>query len=97
MEPAEPPCDLSEPEAALWRVLHESVGRVVTRTELMRRAGLRHVSARRIDVLLVAVRRAVGAQSLVNVRGRGWMLLVTPPSEVPAGGPDRDRAAEASV
>jgi DNA-binding response OmpR family regulator len=55
-------------------VLVESHGRVVSRTELLRRAGLRGLSPRRVDVLLVDVRRIVGDAHLVNVRGRGWML-----------------------
>ena len=72
---AEPPPFLSEGEAAVWRVLHACQGRVVARGELARKAGLRDLSARRVDVLLVAVRRALGPNRLQNVRGRGWLLL----------------------
>ena len=93
-DPASAPADdgapLNDREYALLRVLVESRGRVVTRSELARRAGLRHLQPRRVDVLLVNVRRAVGAQHLQNVRGRGWMLtevpegLVLPPLPEPA-------------
>lgn len=78
---------LNDRELALLRVLIDSRGRVVTRSELARRAGLRHLQPRRVDVLLVNVRRAVGPEHLQNVRGRGWMLtglpdgLVVPPAE----------------
>lgn len=66
-------------ELRVLRVLVESTGRVVSRTELIRRAGLRGVAPRRIDVLLVEIRRIVGECNLVNVRGRGWMLMEVPP------------------
>ena len=78
---------LNDRELSLLRVLAESRGRVVTRSELARRAGLRHLQPRRVDVLLVNVRRVAGAEHLINVRGRGWMLtelregLVVPPAE----------------
>ncbi len=78
---------LNDRELSLLRVLVESRGRVVTRSELARRAGLRHLQPRRVDVLLVNVRRVAGAEYLQNVRGRGWMLtelregLVVPPAE----------------
>ena len=77
---------LNDREMSLLRVLAESRGRVVTRSELARRAGLRHLQPRRVDVLLVNVRRVAGAERLINVRGRGWMLtdlsegLVVPPT-----------------
>jgi DNA-binding response OmpR family regulator len=65
-------------ELTLIGVLLQSQGRVVSRTELVRRAGLFGVTPRRVDVHLVEVRRLVGADNLRNVRGRGWMLLDVP-------------------
>lgn len=67
---------LSPHEAAVLAVLAESSGRVVPRTELARRAGLARAGARRCDSLLVGIRRALGPDSVRNVRGRGWMLTV---------------------
>jgi DNA-binding response OmpR family regulator len=60
-------------EEAMLAVLRAQTGRVVTRTQLARVAGLA-VSSRRLDVHLVNVRRVVGADNLTNVRSRGWML-----------------------
>ncbi len=59
-------------------VLVEGAGRVVGRGELIRRARLRELAPRRVDALLVEVRRLVGDENLINVRGRGWMLVDVP-------------------
>jgi DNA-binding response OmpR family regulator len=56
----------------LLQTLMANQGRVVTRTELARAVGLRQ-QARRVDVHLVNVRRALDDR-LINVRGRGWMV-----------------------
>ncbi len=61
-------------EAALLDALRSSGRRVVTRRELARAAGLRE-HPRRVDVHLVNVRRSLSDEELVNVRGRGWMLV----------------------
>lgn len=55
-------------------VLLANRGRVISRRELARRAGLANLSERRCDSLLVAIRRALGPHAVVTVRSRGWML-----------------------
>lgn len=71
---------LSPVEQRLLEALLASRGRVITRTELARAAGLRH-QPRRVDAHLVGVRRFLGAEAIRNVRGRGWMLVDAPRSE----------------
>ena len=66
--------DFGEREVALLGTLRASSHRVVTRRELAKAAGLRD-HPRRVDVHLVNVRRALTDEELVNVRGRGWMLV----------------------
>jgi DNA-binding winged helix-turn-helix (wHTH) protein len=56
------------------RLLVESQGKIIGRDFLARQTGLESASARRIDASLVAIRRWLGADSLVTVRRRGWML-----------------------
>ncbi len=65
---------LTPQEVAVLAALAEAGGRVVSRAELARRAGLRHAAPRRADSLLVALRRALGGRAVHTVRGRGWML-----------------------
>lgn len=65
---------LGAQERAILRTLVEHQGRVLSREELARRCGLVDLHARRCDSLLVAVRHAIGADALVTVRRRGWML-----------------------
>lgn len=65
---------LGEQEQSVLSVLLANRGRVISRRELARRAGLADLSERRCDSLLVAIRRALGPNSLVTVRSRGWML-----------------------
>ncbi len=67
--------NLTAIEELVLEVLYEHRGRVVTRAMLARSAGLRGVGSRRVDVALVAIRRLVGNERLVNVRSRGWMLI----------------------
>ena len=65
---------LGEQEQTVLDVLLIHRGRVISRRELARRAGLANLSERRCDSLLVAIRRALGPDSVVSVRSRGWML-----------------------
>ena len=66
---------LTPQERAVYQVLLANTGRVVSRAELAGAAGLSSRSARRCDSLIVGVRRAVGADRVLTVRRRGWMLV----------------------
>ncbi len=59
----------------MYEVLAGHAGRVLSRAELARRAGLADLSARRCDSLIVGIRRAIGHDRIVTVRRRGWMLI----------------------
>ena len=65
---------LGEQAQSVLSVLLVNRGRVISRRELARRAGLANLSERRCDSLLVSIRRALGPESVVTVRSRGWML-----------------------
>ena len=65
---------LGQQERAVLQVLIDCRGRVVSRRELSRRAGLTELNERRCDSILVAVRKVVGSDAIRTVRGRGWML-----------------------
>jgi DNA-binding response OmpR family regulator len=66
---------LSPQELAVYRALLARRGRVVSRAELARSAAIADLSDRRCDSLIVGIRRAVGAEQIVTVRRRGWMLV----------------------
>ena len=66
--------DLRPGERAVLSALVEAGGRVVSRDYLARKAGLRDASPRRIDGILVQLRKQLGDDVLLTVRGRGWML-----------------------
>jgi DNA-binding winged helix-turn-helix (wHTH) protein len=68
---------LGEAERAVLRVLVNADGKVVGRSELARQSGLDTLSARRVDSVLVNIRRAVGDEHIVTVRGRGWRAVAT--------------------
>ena len=61
-------------ESAVLRALIICSGRVVSRRELSRLAGIAELNERRCDSLLVSIRKALGPDSIRSVRGRGWML-----------------------
>jgi DNA-binding response OmpR family regulator len=61
-------------EVAVLRALITCSGRVVSRRELSRLAGIAELNERRCDSLLVSIRKVLGPDSIHTVRGRGWML-----------------------
>lgn len=67
---------LAPREAAVLEVLRAAAGRVVSRAELASAAGLSGLSERRVDGVLVRLRRALPEGALLTVRGRGWALDV---------------------
>jgi DNA-binding winged helix-turn-helix (wHTH) protein len=65
---------LGRQELAVLRVLAEADGRVVARTEIARRTGLSTLNARRVDSVMVSLRRTLGTSAVQTVRQRGWRL-----------------------
>ena len=68
------PGSLGVQERAVLAALLANLGRVVSRRELSRQAGLADLSERRCDSILVSIRKVLGADAIVTVRSRGWML-----------------------
>jgi DNA-binding response OmpR family regulator len=66
---------LTPQERAIYSVLADNVGRVLSRSELARAVGIADLSERRCDSLIVGVRRVVGSSRVRTVRRRGWMLV----------------------
>jgi two-component system, OmpR family, response regulator len=62
-------------ELAVLGVFLDAGGRVVSRRELTRRSGLRDASPRRVDAVIVGLRRKLGDDAVRTVRGRGWLLV----------------------
>lgn len=65
---------LGAQERAVIATLFAHRGRVVSRRELSRLAGLAELSERRCDSILVSLRRVLGGAAIITVRSRGWML-----------------------
>jgi DNA-binding response OmpR family regulator len=59
----------------VFAVLERNTGRVLSRAELARHAGIADLSDRRCDSLIVGIRRTIGADRVQTVRRRGWMLV----------------------
>jgi DNA-binding response OmpR family regulator len=71
-----PPLELlTAQERAVYTVLADRPDRVLSRTEIARRAGLTDLSERRCDSLIVGIRRTIGPDQIRTVRRRGWMLV----------------------
>jgi DNA-binding response OmpR family regulator len=66
---------LTPQERAVYTVLSESSGRVLSRSEIARRAGIAELNDRRCDSLIVGIRRRIGSDRVRTVRRRGWMLV----------------------
>jgi len=64
---------LSEADLAVLRVLVDRAGRITSREDLNKLAGLSG-SQRRCEAVLVNLRRALGDGAIVTIRRRGWML-----------------------
>ena len=71
------PASLGTQARAVLTVLVANRGRVVSRRELARQAGLSDLNERRCDSVLVLLRRHLGSDAIVTVRSRGWMLHPT--------------------
>ena len=67
--------NLTPQERSVFTVLEDSAGRVLSRAEIARRAGIADLSERRCDSLIVGIRRSIGADRIRTVRRRGWMLV----------------------
>jgi two-component system OmpR family response regulator/two-component system response regulator QseB len=66
---------LTPQERVVYQVLSDHAGRVLSRAELARRAGIADLSERRCDSLIVGIRRRIGPERVRTVRRRGWMLV----------------------
>jgi DNA-binding response OmpR family regulator len=65
---------LSTQEMAVLQAFLDCQGRVISRLEIARRAGLVGLNSRRCDSILVSLRRVLGPEAIRTVRSRGWML-----------------------
>jgi DNA-binding winged helix-turn-helix (wHTH) protein len=64
---------LSEADLAVLRVLVDRSGKITSRDDLNKLAGLGG-SQRRCEAVLVNLRKALGDGAIVTIRRRGWML-----------------------
>ncbi len=65
---------LSAADVAVLLALAGGDGRVMSRTELSRRAGLVDRSPRRVDSVIGRLRSVLGTDAVRTVRRRGWVL-----------------------
>ena len=75
---APPLAPLTAQERAVYDVLVNHAGKVISRSEIAREAGISDLNARRCDSLIVGIRRCIGADRIVTVRRRGWMMVNAP-------------------
>jgi DNA-binding response OmpR family regulator len=75
---APPLAPLTAQERAVYDVLVNHAGKVISRVEIAREAGISDLNSRRCDSLIVGIRRCVGADRIVTVRRRGWMMVDAP-------------------
>lgn len=73
---------LTPQERAVFMALAATPGKVLSRAEIARAAGLADLNDRRCDSLIVGIRRVIGAERLVTVRRRGYLLLDAPARRV---------------
>ncbi len=66
---------LTPQERAVYTVLSDCPGRVLSRAQIARRAGIAELGDRRCDSLIVGIRRRLGPDRVRTVRRRGWMLV----------------------
>ena len=66
---------LTAQERAVYDVLTAHAGKVISRNEIAREAGISNLNVRRCDSLIVGIRRCVGADRIVTIRRRGWMMV----------------------
>jgi DNA-binding winged helix-turn-helix (wHTH) protein len=71
--PSSSPNGLSEIDLAVLRVLVDRSGKITSRDDLNKLAGL-NGSQRRCEAVLVNLRKALGDGAIVTIRRRGWML-----------------------
>jgi DNA-binding response OmpR family regulator len=65
---------LTPQERAVFMALSQETNRVMSRVEIARAAGISDLNQRRCDSLIVGIRRVVGANRLITVRRRGYLL-----------------------
>ncbi len=70
-----PSVTLGAAETAVLAVLLEANGRVLSRREIARRAGLGAASPRRADSIVTELRRTLGEDAIRTVRSRGWAIV----------------------
>lgn len=66
--------NLSAVDRRILDALLQQEGRVTSRDTLMRLAAVDSLTNRRVDVSIVMLRKVLGADSVLTVRQRGWML-----------------------
>ena len=66
--------NLSAVDRRILNALLQQRGKISSRDTLARLAAVESLTSRRVDVSIVAIRRALGSESITTIRQRGWML-----------------------